>query len=374
MSMDAILKRCMPAIQLILAEAITEAATRTDPIIRLWASEIGGYLGKDAWTSRDKALATVWKRTDEVQYKEVSEQWKLNGGELQKKPEKSVAMRTRKDPYPDVKTMDDIIQFRKDASQEEVLKLYRSKGYLFEESVALDYGASIDQPVINRNTSTIWSYPQGSTLPYYKASVPIPEDTNITSPGPFTIVGEVDGWLQTPPTIVEFKLRMQRIPDTIPERDMLQVQTYLHMNNVEQAAYVQTLFGTRSMVVKHIQRDTDMWNTCIYPGIIKFVCDVRKVLRGEALEDLQLRHRALKSVESVTASAMAPLPPTPIPPIISAKTVKRGSGPTPIKRRKKTAVVQEIPMPDAFEPLPDGPIPKPRKILTRSCTRRVCST
>jgi hypothetical protein len=113
--------------------------------------------------------------------------------------------------------------------------------------------------------------------------------------------GAVDGWLTQEPfkdVIVELKLRMRAIPATIPLRDVLQMQTYMAMHDVQRAAHVQRVIGTSQLVINMVERDETLWNGVVMPDIVRFVCDVRRLLRGEA-EDDGIRHRVLAAVEKV---------------------------------------------------------------------------
>ena len=119
----------------------------------------------------------------------------------------------------------------------------------------------------------------------------------------------MDGWLVDEPykdVVVELKLRMRTIPPTVPLRDILQVQTYLAMHGVQRAAHVQRVIGTSHVVINMIERDAELWDGTVMPDVQRFVCDVRRLLRGND-EDEAIRHRVLFAAEK-TALPLAQLP------------------------------------------------------------------
>jgi hypothetical protein len=321
----------------------------SESTVGLWASEIGSYLGTDSWSSRDKALAKVWKRTNEAHFAKVQSGWRAAGCRVLPAGA-DLGPTLALDHFPAVKSAADVSSFRKHATPGEVLRLYKSKGIQNEEAVAAMFADSIQQPVMMRHAAVQWrsGTETAAPVPAYNDIRPLGE---IADPGPFTIIGQVDGWLLAPPyagTIVEIKVRMESIPPIIPERDLMQVQAYLHMNNTEECMYVQNLFGTSILQSTHIQRDRALWASRIMPGLVRFVCDIRRLLRG-APDDFDLRHRVLAACETEHPTAKV-LPP-PVSPI-ATKVVP----PPPSKKRRHIAV-----MPAAALPPPGGHIAVPPK-------------
>ena len=327
----------------------------SESTVTLWASEIGSYLGVDSWSSRDKALAKIWRRTNEAHFCRVQSAWRAAGCRLLASGS-DMAPTLALDHFPDVQSAADVTSFRKHATAGEVLRLYKSKGVQNEEVVAAMFADSIQQPVMMRHAAVQWKSETetAAPVPVYNDIRPLGE---ISNPGPYTIIGQVDGWLLAPPyagTIVEIKVRMESIPSVIPERDLMQVQTYLHINNTEECMYVQNLFGTNVLQSTHIGRDRALWTNRILPGLVHFVCDIRRLLRG-APDDFDLRHRVLAACETEHPSAR-PLPPRPSSPIqvqdaaVSSKTTSAA----PSKKRRHIAVK------------PAAALPPPPPVLTSS--------
>ena len=125
--------------------------------------------------------------------------------------------------------------------------------------------------------------------------------------------GEVDGWLEATDTaeqtIVEIKLRLRQIQAHPPASDLLQLQTYLHINSAAAAYYVQGLYGSEELRVQRVLRDDHLWEHTILPGLRAFVCDVRKLLRG-CPEDIPLRESVLLACDRTPMHARA-MPPQP---------------------------------------------------------------
>jgi hypothetical protein len=322
---DDIMRAMKSTITSCVSQAFREfsvAAVPKECTVSLWASETAAYIGRDSWMSRDKALAAVWKRTNEAHFATVQGVWRAYGGCLPDDSTSSEEVRRRLarvfDPFPNVVTVQDVEEFRRTSKTSDVLKLYKAKGQVFEETLATEFSKTMFQPVLLRNTSVVWSSTTRVAVPKPAARARSDEEV-ITDPGPFQIVGQVDGWLCEPPcenTIVEFKLRCTRIPNEIPFRDFAQVQTYLHVHDTKEAMYVQGLLGSREMRSQTIVRDDKAWQEAIFPGLQMFVCDVRRLLRG-ARQDVSLQSRVLSTLNEEPHKA-APIVRLPTPRASSA--------------------------------------------------------
>lgn len=97
--------------------------------------------------------------------------------------------------------------------------------------------------------------------------------------------GRVDG-VDDQGRVVEIKNRTRRFFPTIPEYEMVQVQTYMALLNKDETVFVQQLNGQQRSTV--IQRDVVMWSVEIVPALYKFmnvldlfIADDSHVLRDE---------------------------------------------------------------------------------------------
>jgi len=333
----------------VLADQLGNRA-RTEPSVTLWASEIGSYINQDAWMSRDRALAKVWRRTNDSHFLDVQSLWRAHGCRFPTSADDYVSSQLM-DPFSHLQTVEDIENFRKIATPADIIKMYRTKGVLKEEAVAAMFSESIQQPVMLRHAAVEWrSATQTShdMLPLTTVRAPGPVD----DPGHYTLVGQVDGWLTSHPyagTVVEIKVRMDHIPPFPPDRDVMQVQAYMHINNAEECIYVQNLFGTRVLQTMHFYRDRKYWDCVIKPGLDAFVCDIRRLLRGSP-EDVVLRHRVLAAAEK----DHIPSKPIPPPPEVAAAEVL----PQQPAKKKKVSIpaAPAKPLPPIEPARPPSPI------------------
>lgn len=335
------------------------AALKNEVTVVLWSSEVGAYMDKDPWQSRNQVLAKVWKRTDERNFRDVRDKWILRG----KKPihvtskqviqealkntaisETYLSKRTtvqQNDPYLKIQTVDDVEKFKQTHSTKDVVKLYRTKGKLLEEETSTLFSDKIGQPVSLRNTSVAWE-PSGDTTgiriePSVRPLGPI------LNPGPYILTGEMDACLTQPPfqnTPVEFKMRMTGIPSSIPHRDILQIHTYMAMMGSRRGFLVQRAFGTMDVDTTTVEWDEELWKGVILPAIESTVCDVRRLLRG-SLADEDLRHQVLLASESSTSSPSIKIRP---PTSMTVTTIEQpGSVVVTTKPIRKRKLVDPLP-------------------------------
>jgi len=291
------------------------------PVV-LFASEVAGYLGRDTFNNRLKCLGRVWRRANEVQYQEVYTTWKTNGCTFPalhtaEAAAASAAIRRTFDPFPDVRTPQDVKAFREAVRDPgKIMELNRMKGHMNEEALIRQVEAHCGAAVVLRNTSAVWSSVTEAAATATSGRAPaIPRPPGVlTDPGPFLLKGEVDGWMMedgVPSVVVEVKTRTQTVPATIPERDRLQVQTYLNMHRVQKAVYAQGLLGTDVLDVHIMPRDAVAWRDDILPALRTFVCDVRRLLRGDSSDNV-LRHQTLQACD-VAPLPIRQAPPAPAP-------------------------------------------------------------
>lgn len=303
---------------------------KNEPVIKLWPAEVAAYLGKDSRMSRDEALAAVWRRTHETSMHKVHKEWVGRGMTPKRVTQADVEACvvgegrdgggpvtphvSRPAKFSHILTKEDMRQFCADqgTSKASIQSMYLEKGRTSEDETAALLSKVMKQDLALRNSASYWRPGVGAVAMDRAHEVRRPGP--ITDPGPYAFMGEVDGWLTEEPykdVIVEIKTRMNGIPDAIPIKDILQVQTYMMMHDKERALHVQRAFATSVVVVNEIKRNKELWASTVEPAIVQFVCDVRKLLRG-SVEDELIRHRVLSAVERSSPPLMAPLPP-PVP-------------------------------------------------------------
>lgn len=282
-----------------------------EPTVQLWASEVAAYLGQDTWNSYAEVLGQVWERTHAPSFRAYREQWLRRGkvpamGAGMATPEAAAASSAATTAFAHITTSAEATDFARCAAPRDVLRMYSCKGKSEEEVTAQLYAIHTQQTFTQRNAAAAWSSLTNSSqelrgteaLP--TASSPGP----ITDPGPFTIVGEIDG-LTDADTIVEIKTRHHGVHALLPRRDFLQLQTYLHIHRKRHGVLVQRELGKKNpedLVITPVEANDALWRETILPGLVKFVCDVRCVLRGCAADE-GLRHRAVLALESTLNSA-----------------------------------------------------------------------
>lgn len=283
-----------------------------EAVVTLWASEVAAYLDRDTYHSRLQMLGRVWRRANDACVEEVRRQWLARGRRPRvTAPDEITPVIHQHDPFPDIRTAAEAQAFCAHSSAGQRAKLYMAKGTLLEEDTSNLLAQQLAQPVVLRNSSSVWSAATGAVRP--AAARTVRGLGPINEPGQYVIHGEVDGWLLDPPyanVIVEYKLRMRGVKQAVPERDVLQIQTYLAMHGADKALHVQRTFGTDELKITTILRDTVTWDAVIRPGLDAFVCDIRRLLRG-ALEDEPLRHAVLSACErspAMPAVAVAHVP------------------------------------------------------------------
>lgn len=287
---------------------------RHEPTVELWPSEVNAYLGyKGGFLTRTEALARVWRRTNDANFTAAREQWLARGRVPRKQSVKrdgaadgasggsdSLARQLEclRDPYPKVLTPEDVDRFRAAHSPEDVSRLYRSKGRTMEPYIVSLFEDKVKQPVLLRNTALYWSDAmEGAGVIGAKSCARPPGP--ILDPGEFVLKGEVDGAIMDGPkqyAPVECKLRLKAPTTGVPTSELLQIQAYLAALNAERGFHVQHVLGTHEVLHHTVWRNRSLWTNTVMPALRKFVCDVRRLLRGD-LTDEALRHEVLYAAE-----------------------------------------------------------------------------
>ena len=329
-----------------------------EPVITLWASNIGKCISTREVGNRNRQLAEVWRRTNELQFMEVYRRWSAHGRtfpeiaglrsgegraglEPESPPEASPPLvgasiitdrengrtpplvaassgvsapppssshnahqhhhtaRAPFDPFAHIQTQEDLRKFKQTADRSMMTKLNTTKGVVAEEKLARKLEDMFNCPVTCRQASVVWNGSTDTTAPRlgYRPRPP----GELADPGEFRVVGALDGWMRIPShtaddgtivpeedVVVELKHRMSNV-GPMPDVDKYQIQMYLHMHRVQRAVYAQGQFTKEDVKVEFVERDDALWSAVILPGIRTFVCDIRRLIRGDA-SDLTLRH------------------------------------------------------------------------------------
>lgn len=95
----------------------------------------------------------------------------------------------------------------------------------------------------------------------------------------YVVMGRVDRIEERPDgsrVLVEIKNRTKSLYKKVYPTEMIQVQTYLHMLDLEKAKLIEQF--NDQIYVNEVNRDRDMWTNQIVPGLEVFCNDLNKVL------------------------------------------------------------------------------------------------
>jgi hypothetical protein len=96
----------------------------------------------------------------------------------------------------------------------------------------------------------------------------------------YSVVGKIDRIEERPDgsrTLVEIKNRTRGLFNKVYDYEMIQIQTYLQMLDLEDARLVEQYNSqVNSMPVK---RDRDMWDNVIVPGLNAFCEELHAVVK-----------------------------------------------------------------------------------------------
>lgn len=285
------------------------------PIVTLWPCHLGAYLGTDKWLSRDRALDAVWRRTAPANYKTVRTAWQARGRKARRTTAKAVydvaagagggtaavagpgSQDDALDPFPNVKTAEDVKAFTRTHSKRDVQKLYRTKGVVGEADTVQLLQLQLQGTVEARNFGVWYSPGEDVGGPRETLASVAGLGGPIVDPGPYQLVGAVDVMVRRDSDgasiPVEIKTRVGGgVVDPPPYAELLQLQAYLRSLQAPYGLHVQRRLGSTHLHTVRVDRDDALWARAVQPQLDAFVCDVRRLLRG-AVADEDLRHRVL---------------------------------------------------------------------------------
>ena len=329
--MDAI-RKALTDLERVVINAATE------PTVVLWPTELAHIVGWDTRQSRDSVMAEVWRRSHYASFRAACG-----------------VLKPAVDKYPMVKTQEDLAVLRRVAPASEMQKVYAAKGRFMETHIVQLLSRRLGTDVTHRHTAfACRSAGVGAAL--QKCAPPRPPGP-ITDPGPYAIVGEIDGWTTDTngtPLIFEVKTRFTGPPSSdISRAEWLQLQAYLNAHGVDTGLHVQCAFGSDELLVTTVARDDSTWRDVIVPALVAFVCEVRALFRGTP-EDEPLRQRVLATTTPPPPAAPLPdraiTPPLPPPPPPPSPVELPPPLPLPSRKRKRpqnatmARAARELPM------------------------------
>lgn len=249
--------------------------------IQLSPSEMASYVGVDRYKDRTKALLRVWQRTDSASYTCA-----LRTYGRQRDAATPNVPAIVPDPFPEVQTAHDFRKYRSTHTEEEVRRVRLAKGRFLEARVATLFQESMHVEFTSRSKTVRWC----------------PHDcVNVLATNPqltyFLFAGEMDATIREHDMDipVEFKVRMDCIPEQVPHSDILQVHAYMMMTNAPYAYYVQMVLGSDELHIIKMTRDDAGW-TAVQPALLQFVRDVQKLIIGRP-EDVDFVREVIACVD-----------------------------------------------------------------------------
>lgn len=121
---------------------------------------------------------------------------------------------------------------------------------------------------------------------------------------PWFIGGKIDGISADRTMVIEIKNRVNRLFRRAPAYEMVQVQTYLELLDVDRGMLVECLRarGTVDVNVMPVARDKDLWHGVYFPRLCGFVDFVARVICDEALQDKFLRSKRRSAIVAAHVS------------------------------------------------------------------------
>ena len=237
------------------------------PTVRIRASAVSSILGVDPYTPRASALADAWEHACPESYYRCLQRWRGRPDE---------------DKF--------------HASEEEKLAIASLARFLQSRC-----SVHSELELVEGGACCAWA----PDTPVHVREQSLPEGL-ILDPGPWEIVGAVDGAARDPTTgaveaLIEVKTRAspRTMHEFIPDKDFVQVQTYMAMSGVQACWYVQQLsqrylhreaFAScqEKTRIQLVEFDAAVWAQTILPAVEDFVRDVRRLIRGSRA-DARLR-------------------------------------------------------------------------------------
>lgn len=104
--------------------------------------------------------------------------------------------------------------------------------------------------------------------------------------------GKIDGITEDRSLVVEIKNRIRRLFYKVPFYEIVQLQCYLHLLNVDKGVIVECLNGSdesSAMNVVPVSRDLHLWNTILVPKMKDYVRNFVTLVTNTSFQDALLR-------------------------------------------------------------------------------------
>lgn len=278
------------------------------PYLCVYASQLAACIGQNRHKKPCEAAEQLWERADPASYAEALRRNGLSTDEEQ--------LREALARYPEVDTMLRAAGEATDTSQGAADK-YTTLSATFDGfAQANDLGADeirvVDEALRKTSytsfgtaresgvfrhicTSLGWDCVQDPT--FYRVQAGVVRTAR--GEHPWFIGGKIDGVGSDRSYLIEIKCRVNRLFHRVPAYEVVQIQTYMEVLNIDKGILVECMFSQDKCLdlsVVQVARDRALWKDDFFPKLERFVAFVADLLYDPALQDKFLQSKRRNSV------------------------------------------------------------------------------
>lgn len=289
------------------------------PYLCVYASQAAACIGENRHKKLCDAAESFWERADARGYRAaLSRNGILTDDEILSKVEHS---------HPEIADM--LKTAAKDASSStEVADKYATLATKFHEfadenKLSEDKRKVVDDALRKTSYTTYGNAQESCVFEYIKNSLRIDcvEDPTfyrvqagvVNTPHgdfPWYIGGKIDGISSDRKLLIEIKNRVNRLFKKPPPYEIVQVQTYLHLLDIEDGLLVECMktnvgngYTREDVNAIPVKRDRDMWTNAIFPKLRGFVDFIARLVHDEDLQDKFLNSQRRSAMISAHVAA-----------------------------------------------------------------------
>ncbi|AGE56286.1 hypothetical protein PBCVNEJV1_405R [Paramecium bursaria Chlorella virus NE-JV-1] len=287
------------------------------PYLCVYASQTAACINENRYKKIADAVETFWNRADPVSYKKAMRRNNvLTNDEIIDKVEKS---------HPKIATLLKVASKEEESSTDvaqKYAKLSDELGrYADDNYMSEDIAAVVDDAIRKTAYTTYGNTTESDVFKYIRdvLHIDIVEDPSFykdsnrsihTKYGTFeySIGGKIDGITRDRKVLVEIKNRVNRLFGKLPNYEMIQVQTYLHLLDMDKAFLVECLKTKDGNVIAEnvncitVNRDRSLFEMEILPKIEGFVDFVINLIHDEKLQDKFLTSKRRNAMASLAVT------------------------------------------------------------------------
>lgn len=162
------------------------------------------------------------------------------------------------------------------------------------------YGTASEQRALERMRETVLIDAKPDDV-FYKKQVATVDDVAVF------VGGKIDAITDDRSMVVEIKNRIRRLFLKVPFYEVVQLQCYLHLLNVDKGVIVECLNASddsTSMNVIPVSKDTHLWTSVLVPKMSRFVRQFVTLLTTPKMQDALLKapsHRKMQVIKKFTS-------------------------------------------------------------------------